>query len=104
MVSVKKLTFREGHIPTAMTWTTMVIILKGGWEYRRIVLVKVIWKVCTLIMNKRLLSTINLHGALQSFRNWRGAGTSNMEAKLAHQLAGMCHETLFQVFLYVWKA
>ena len=67
LVSVTKLAFREGRIPTALTWTTMVLIIKGVGEYREIVLVEVIWKVCASIMNNGIWVAINLNDALNGF-------------------------------------
>ena len=89
---------------TALTWKVMVIITKGGGDYREIGLVGVIWKVCALIMNKRLQDITTLHDALNGFIQGRGTATATMEAKLAQNLAGLCHETLFQVFLDVQKS
>ena len=51
LVSVTKLELREGHIPTALAWTMMVLINKGRGGYIGIGLVEVIWKVCTLIID-----------------------------------------------------
>ena len=82
----------------------MVIIPKGvGW-YTCIGLVEVEWKVCALIMNNRLRSTITLLDALQGNRKMRGEGTTTTEANLAHNLAGLCHEPLFQIFLDIQKS
>ena len=46
--------FRNGYIPEEMTWTAMVLIQNSGGGYRGIGLVKVIWKVYTLIVNSHL--------------------------------------------------
>ena len=45
-----------------------------------------------------------LHDTLHGFRIWRGTETATLEAKLAHQMAGLAHKPLFQVFLDVRKA
>ena len=47
--------------------------------------------------------SVTLHDALHGFRMGRGTGTATLEAKLAHQLARIIQELLFQVFLYVRK-
>ena len=52
----------------------------------------------------RLKRGVVLHDALYAFREGLGKGTSTLEAKLAQQLAGLAHDTLFQVFLDVCKA
>ena len=82
----------------------MVLIIKGGGEYRGIGLVELIWNFRASIMNNRLRSAINLHDALHGFRQGREAGTMTTEANMAQQLAGIFHEPLFQVFIDVRKA
>ena len=82
----------------------MVIIPKGGGGYRGIGLVRVVWKVCTLIMNSRIQSAIILHNTLHGFRQGMGERTDIMEVNLEQQLAGTVHEPLFQVFIDVKKA
>ena len=54
VVSVIQVAFREGYIPEALMWTTMVLIPKGKGEYRSIGLVETIWKFCTSIVNSWL--------------------------------------------------
>ena len=57
------------------------------------------------IHNKnQLCSSTTLNDAIHGFRQGRGMGTSTLEAKLAQQLAGMCHDPLLQVLLDVSKA
>ena len=104
VVSVIHIAFWEGYIPEALMWKTMVLIPKGKWGYIGIGLVETIWKVCTSIENSLLRSSIVLHSVLHGFIEGRGAGTEIMEAKLEQQLAGIIHETFFQVFLDVRKA
>ena len=55
------------------------------------------------MVNCWLKSSVVLHDALHGFRERRGAGTSNLEANLAHHLVGLAHKTLFQFFLDVRK-
>ena len=64
MVSVIKVAFREGYIPEALMWKTMVLIPKGGGEYRGIGLVETIWKVCTSIVNNHFRRFIVIHDVL----------------------------------------
>ena len=66
----------------------MVLIPKGKGDYRGIGLVDNISKVCTLIVNSWIQSSIVLHDVLNGFRQGRGTGTSIMEAKMEQQLAG----------------
>ena len=51
MVSITKVAFRNGYIPEALTWTTMVLMPKCGGDYIGIGLVAFIWKVCVSILN-----------------------------------------------------
>ena len=85
-------------------WTTMVLISKGKGDYRGIGLVETIWNICTLIVNSRLRSSTVLHDVLHGFRQGRGAGKAILESKLEQQLAGIVHETLFQIFVDVRDA
>ena len=55
-------------------------------------------------MKNRLHSSITLHNDLHVFIQRKGMGKATLEAKLAQQLVGMCHEPMFQVFLDMHKA
>ena len=56
------------------------------------------------VVNCRLKRSVTLNYALHGFREGMGMGTKTLEAKLAHQLAGLAHEPLFRVFVDVRKA
>ena len=45
-----------------------------------------------------------LYDSLHGFKVGRGKESATLEAYLAHQLAGIAHEPLFQVFLGVQQA
>ena len=66
----------------------MVIVLlpKGGGDYRGIGLLEPLWKVVEVLMDKRFLA-IKFHYCLHGFLAGRGTGTATMEVKLAQQLA-----------------
>ena len=74
LVSIMQVAFREEYITEAMTWTTVVLIVKGSGGYREIWLVEVIWKVCTLIVNSQPQISIVLHDALNGFQQGKGKG------------------------------
>ena len=57
------------------------------------------WKVCAEVANCRLNLGVILHDSLHRFRGGRGTGKATLESKLSQQLAGLTHDTLFQVFL-----
>ena len=82
----------------------MVIIPISLGGYRGIGLIEVICNVCASIVKNRLQSTTILHDVLHRFRQGRGTGTAIMEENMEHQLAGVIHEPLFQVFIDVQKA
>ena len=62
-----------------------------------------VWKVYATVVNFRLKRCVTLHNALHGFRSWRVMGTTTLEAKLAHQLAEIAYEPLFQVVLDIQK-
>jgi hypothetical protein len=92
-----------GEIPHQMLLTVVVLIPKGGGDYRGIGLLEVTWKVIEKILVSRLQS-IPLHNALHGFRQKRGCGTGIMEAKLLQQLAFLEQCPLYGVFLDLRKA
>ena len=56
------------------------------------------------IVNNILQNKINIHDALHGFIQGRETGMGNMEVKLAHQLAGIFHRPIFQVFIDMHKS
>ena len=48
------LAFDTGYLALYFTWDTFVFILKGGYEYRRIGFVDVLWKVIAIINDLHL--------------------------------------------------
>ena len=75
-----------GEIPRQMLLTVVVLIPKGGGNYRGIGLLEVAWKVIEGVMDGRL-KKVTLHDALHGFREKKGCRTGIMEAKLLQQLA-----------------
>ena len=84
-----------------MVCKAMVLLLKLGGGFRGLVLVEVIWKLFSSIMNNNLQSSFIMHDAVHGFSEGRETGTATLEAKLAQQLAGICHDPLFKVLLFV---
>ena len=99
-----QLMFRGGTVPVEIAWTNMALVLKGEGGYRDIGLVEVLWKVYAVVINCRLKRSVVIHNSLHGFRTGRGTGTATLEANMDQKLAGLAHEPLFQVFLYVQKA
>ena len=84
----------------------MVIILKGGGDYRGIGLVGVVYKVCTSTMNNRLQTSTLIHQPAQHIVNPQKGKEyrySNHGGIDGQKSCGLCQEPLFQVFLDVQK-
>ena len=56
------------------------------------------------MVNCCLKISVVLHDTLHGFIEGKGEGTATLGANLAQNLAGLAHDPLFQVFLYVRKA
>ena len=83
----------------------MVIILlpKGGGDYRDIGLQHPTWKIIEVTMDDRL-KCLELHDCLHGFTACRGCSTAIMEAKLAQQLAFLEQAPLYEIFIDPRKA
>ena len=67
----------------------VVLILKGGGDYRGIGLVEMVWKAVAVILNRRFTASITYHDFLHGFRAGGGTGTATLEAKLLQQLEAL---------------
>ncbi len=81
----------------------VVLLPKGGRDYRGIGLLELLWKVVERIMDWRL-NVLPLHEALRGCRNGRGTGMAILEAKLAQQLAYLEQAPFYGVSLDLKKA
>ena len=86
-----------------MTWITVVLLPKGGGDFRGIGLLEPAWKVVEILMDSRL-KTIELHDCLHGFLARRGTGTAIMEVKLTQQLAFLEQAPLYGIFIDLRKA
>ena len=84
-------------------WQAVVLVPKGGKDYRGIGLVEVMWKVVAAILNFRLMASITFHDFLHGFRAGHGTGTSPLEAKMLQQLAALRGEVVYAIFLDLQK-
>ena len=66
------------------TWQAVVLILKGGVDYRGICLVEVLWKAVAVILDCRFNASITYHNSLHGFQAGCGTGTATLEVKLLH--------------------
>ena len=62
---------------------------KGRDEYQRIGLIKVIWEVIEIIIDRRLATSIEFHDILHGFRAKQGTRTDILEVKLILHISGM---------------
>ena len=95
--------WEKGEIPQQMSWMTVVLIPKGGGDYRGIGLLEPFWKTIEVIIDSRL-QVITFHDCLHGFLKGRGTGTATMEAKLAQQHAYLEQEALYSTFIDLRKA
>ena len=72
--------FRDGDLEEEATWQAVILFPKGKGDYWGIGLVKVMWKVVAVILNRRFTSSITFHDVLHGFRAGRGTGTSSLMA------------------------
>ena len=77
----------------------MVLIPKGGGDYRGIGLVEVVWKAVAVIFNRRFTASITYHDSLHGFWAGCGTGTTTLEVKLLQQVTAMKEEFLQVIFL-----
>jgi hypothetical protein len=102
-VTLLQAIWERGDIPQQMTWMIIVLLPKGGGDYRGIGLLDPIWKVVEKVMVARL-SVIKLHDCLHGGLPCRGTGTAIMEVKLQQQLAWVEQAPLYQIYLDLRKA
>ena len=95
--------FRDGTLPTKCMWNMVVLLPKGGGEYRGVGLIEVLQKTVPVVINRHIEANITYHGVLHRFWEGRGAGTASLEAKLIQQLTEIREEVLYGVFLELWK-
>jgi hypothetical protein len=81
LVSLIQAIWTQSEILQQLTWVIVVLLPKGGGDYRGISLLELMWKVVERIMNWGL-NALLLHEALHGCRNRRGTGTAILEAKL----------------------
>jgi hypothetical protein len=93
----------QGKIPQQLTWVIVVLLLKGGRNYRGISLLEPLWKLGERIMDWQL-NALLLHEALHGCRKGRNTETAILKAKLAQQLAHLKQEPFYGVYLDLKKA
>ena len=86
------------------TWQAVVLIPKGGGDYRIIGLVEVVWKAVEVILNHRFTASTTYRASFHRFWEGRGMGTSTLKVKLLHQVTAMREAVLHTIFLELHKA
>ncbi|KAL7530161.1 hypothetical protein ACHAWF_003272, partial [Thalassiosira exigua] len=95
--------WERGEIPRQLLWVIVVLLPKGGGDYRGIGLLEPIRKLLEAIIDRQL-NVIEFHDCLNSYLPKRGTGTATMEAKLAIQLARLEQHLLYGIFVDLKKA
>jgi hypothetical protein len=93
-VQLVQAAWAHGKIPRQLLWSIVILIPKGGGDYRGIELLEPIWKCIERVIDHRL-NAIELHDCLHGCRDGRGTGTAIIEAKLAQQLSHTSSSSLF---------
>ncbi len=93
----------HGTIPCQLLWIIVVLIPKGGGDYRGIGLLEPVWKCIERVIDHQL-EAINLHDSLHGCRNNRRTGSAIIEAKLAQQLSYLELKPFYGIFLDLRKA
>ena len=96
--------FCEYHLAKECVWKTSVLIPKGDGDFHIIVLVEVLWKKVTGIMNHRLAAAIQFGNTIHKFLLCRGTGATSLNANLLQQLMTMMEKVLYEILLYLHKA
>ena len=99
-----QIAFQDGAIPEEAACQAVVLIPKGGGDYRGIGLVEAIWKAMAVILNYRFTTAITYHDFFHVFRAGRGTGTATLELKLLQQVAALREAVLHEIFLDLHKA
>ena len=85
-------------------WQAVVMIPKGGRDYRIIGLMYMVWKVVAVILNCRNIDSITFHDFLHGLRAGCGTGTTTLEAKLLQKFSAIREKVLYMIFLVLHKA
>ena len=85
-------------------WQAVVLINKGGGDYRVLGLVEVVWMVVMVIPHRWFIAFASFHNKLYGLLAGRGTRTASLESKILQQLAAARKEVLCTIFLDLNKA
>ena len=76
----------------------MVLIPKGGGDYRSIGLMQIMWKAVAVILNRCFAASITYHNSLHGLWAGRGTGTATLKVKIFHKIKSTREEFLHAIF------
>ena len=94
---------RAGQIPTECGCHTVVLITKGERYFCGFVIVEVIWKVVSGVVNCWIGSVVYFRYMLHGLRADRGTGITSLDVNLLQKLTVMREKVLYEVFLILQK-
>ena len=105
VIEIIQIAFREGKVPATFKKGILKLIPKpGGKGFRGIALLESMYKLISMIIHKRMMSSVEFHESIHGFRTNRGTSTAIINIKLRMQLAKREKNPLYMVFLDVKKA
>jgi hypothetical protein len=102
-VKMMQAIWEHGSVPEQMRWEIILLLPKGGCDYRGIRLLEPFWKVVEKIMVARL-ALIKFHDGLHGELPGQGTGTATIKAMLAQSLAWCDQCPLYQTYVDLKKA
>ena len=102
-VRLARAIWETGTIPRQMMWAIVILLPRGGGNFRAVGLLKPFWKVLDIIMDNRL-HVVEFHNCLHGSIKGKGCGTAGIEAKLVQQLAFIEQHPLYVIFIDLKKA
>jgi retron-type reverse transcriptase len=91
-------------MPQAFGNGILVLIPKPDKSFRGIALLETAYKLISLIIHRRLTSTIQFHDSIHGFRKNHGTSTAIMNVKLLMQMTQRKSIPLYMLFLDIKKA
>jgi Reverse transcriptase (RNA-dependent DNA polymerase) len=105
VVTIITLAFTTGNIPSSFYNAILVLVpTPGNKGFRGIALLVTIYKIMSMIIHRRLTSTINLHESIHGFCTQRGTGTAITNIKLLMQSIQRDINPMYMIFLDMKKA
>ena len=81
--------FMDSVLEEEATWQTVVLISKGGGDYRGIGILVMVCKMMAVILNHHFTASTAYHDSFHGFQAGRRTGTATLEVKLLQQVTSM---------------